>query len=79
MENVTAKTKDTRYFVHNFSTWFPLTASLATGTQDLSISKTVQNRVQMGSNNIPFAFEDSFERLLQTLQASTDVKRSLFV
>ena len=47
MEIITARTKYSRYFVHNFSTSFSLTASLATGTQDLSISKNVQNGVQI--------------------------------
>ena len=44
------KTKCSRYFAHNVSTcqhFFSLTASLVTGTQDLSISKNVQNGLQI--------------------------------
>ena len=74
MEIITVKTKYS-YFVHNVRTIFSL-ASLATGTQDLSISKNVQNSVQkaflLTQNDM---VKDLFKRLSQTLQASTEVKR----
>ena len=47
--NYRCKTKCSRYFVHNVSTFLSLRASLATGTTGLSISKTVQSNV-----HIPF-------------------------
>ena len=47
--NYHCKTKYSRYFVRNVSTFLSLRASLATGTTGLSISKTVQSNV-----HIPF-------------------------
>ena len=47
MEIITAKTKCSRYFVPQCECFFPLRASSATGTQDLSIFEECSNSVQI--------------------------------
>ena len=77
--NYHCKTKYSRHFVHNVSAFFSLTASVATGTQDLSISRNVQNGVQIAFHLRSKIHSKGFGKPFKLLQTENALVHKPFV